>query len=305
MLYKKDDKDEKYKNFNAFQFFKYYNFDGHTRGNNMPFIYGNGEYASSGISITKFFKEKGFITGVTHNSCNKELFDWEPDFYKDFEFSNWDHENVGLFCDTNYEDKTDKWSIIKGKSSVIRKCFYGKDSFEYNFEYGYKFLEAYKNERKYFKLMISDGHEITLEVVKYIDDSLYKFLLNIINNYTNDKTAIIIMSDHGAQIPSFYDTLFFEERLMEKYMGSFFIIFNGNNSNYDNIYYNQQKFITTYNLHDTLLDMINVNKYLFPQMNTQKGQSLFYKINGLDRNCDTYKLDGIGKCYCKIYKNDE
>lgn len=304
LLYSNNIKNEKYKNYNSFQFFKYHNFDGYTRGNNMPFIFGNGMYASTGISITKFFKEKGFITCATHNSCNKEIFDWEPDFYKDFEFSDWDHENLALFCDTNYEDKENKWTMSFGKTSVFRKCFYDKDSFEYNFEYIRQFLEAYKDERKFFKAMISDGHEMTMEVIKFIDDPLSKLLETILNNYANDKTAIIVMSDHGPHSPFIYDVLFYEEKDMELHMGVFFLILSGNDTLniYDNLYYNQQKFLTTYDLHDTLLDMININKYKYPQMNNEKGQSIFNKINGKERTCDKYGQD-LNTCYCKKYKN--
>ena len=74
-------------------------------------------------------------------------------------------------------------SITKVKSSVLRKCFYDHESFEYEFEYILQFLEAYKNERKFFKISFADGHEGNLEVVKYIDDSLYEFLIKIFNNY--------------------------------------------------------------------------------------------------------------------------
>ena len=306
MLYaNKNKEDSEYKNYNSFQFFKYHNLEGHTQGNNMPFIYGNSQFSDTGISMTKFFKEKGFITCATQNSCNKELFDWSSSSFKSFEFSDWDHENFALFCDPNFEDKKNKWSIINGKCSVLRRCFYGRDSFDYSFDYVSQFLEAYKNERKFFKLMASDGHEITLEVVKYIDNSLSKFLEKLLYNYTDDKTAIIIMSDHGAQMPGPYDALFFKERWMEKYLGVFFLILpknidNNTNINYENIFYNQQKFITTYDIHDTLLDILNVDKMKYSQMNHNKGQSLFQKINGKKRNCTIYKKE-IKNCYCKEY----
>ena len=153
--------------------------------------------------------------------------------------------------------------------------------------------------------MLSDGNEITLEVVKYIDASLSKFLTKILNNYSDDKTAIIIMSDHGAQLPGPYDILFYKERLMEKFLGVHFLILpkNANNTiNQENIFYNQQKFITTFDLHDTLLDMINIEKMKYPKMNNIKGQSLFEKTNGTKRNCETYKEE-LHSCYCKSYKN--
>ena len=295
-----------YDNFNSFQFFKYHNFEHQTEGNNLPFIYGSNIYATTGISMTKFMKEKGFITCATQNSCNKELFDWSDSSFHQLKFSDWDHENFALFCDPNYEDKSNVWAIVDGKSSVVRKCFYGSDSFDYSFDYVSQFLEAYKNERKFFKLMIGDGHESTLEVVKFIDNSLSQFLEKILNDYSDDKTAIIIMSDHGAQMPGPYDILFYKEKNMEKYLGTLFLILpknvGNNTTNLENIFYNQQKFVTTFDLHDTLLDMINVEKMEYPQMDNLKGQSIFNKINGTIKNCEGFKVE-LQNCFCKLYNN--
>ena len=309
MLYLNRDKNKDnsvYDNYNAFQFFKYHNFDSYTIGNNLPFIYGSNMHALTGISMTKFMKEKGFITCATHNSCNKELFDWEDSSFRQLEFSDWDHENFALFCDTNYEDKSNVWDIFGGKSSMLRRCFYGRDSFEYAFDYVSQFLEAYKNERKFFKIMLGDAHELTMEVVKFIDNKLAPFLEDIINNYSDDKTAIILMSDHGAQFPGPYDILFHKEKKMELYLGVFLLILpknsNNNTINHENIFYNQQKFITTFDIHDSLLDMINIEKMKYPQMDNIKGQSLFEKINGSKRSCKTYKEE-LNDCYCKSFSN--
>ena len=190
-----------------------------------------------------------------------------------------------MFCDSNYEDKKNKWSVDNGKCSVLRKCFYEKDSFDYNFEYITQFLEIYKKERKFFRITIGDGHEATTEVIKYIDNSFYSFMEKILKYYFDDKTAIIILSDHGAHIPGPYDILFLEEKMSEKYLALlFFILPNKEKYKYSNILYNQQQLITVYDIHDTLLDMINVNKYNYHNMEQNKGQSLFLKINGKERS---------------------
>ena len=36
----------------------------------------------TGMSMTKFFKEKGFITASTFNSCNREIFDQDKNYKK-------------------------------------------------------------------------------------------------------------------------------------------------------------------------------------------------------------------------------
>ena len=301
MLYLNKNKEKKYQKFNSFQFLKYHVFSNNTFGNNLPLIYGNYMINDTGISMTKFFKEKGFITASTFNSCNRELFDWKTKQYKNLTFTGWDHENFTMFCDTNFIDKEEIWSITKGKNSVLRKCLYGKDSFEYEFEYILQFLEAYKNERKFFKICFGDAHEGTLEVVKYIDEPLAKFIEIILEKYFDDKTAIFFISDHGAQIPGIHDIFFYREKNIEKQLASLFIILPENNDNYNKtaIYINQQRFITPFDIHDTLLDLINVKKNEYPEM-IDKGQSLFKEINGLERNCKNYN-NQIPEdiCFCK------
>ena len=62
-----------------------------------------------------------------------------------------------MFYDSNFIDKK-KLSITKGKNSDIRKWLNGKDSFEYELEYFLQFLEAYKNEKKFFKIGFGDAY---------------------------------------------------------------------------------------------------------------------------------------------------
>jgi hypothetical protein len=56
---------------------KYHTFVDNTIRNNFPLLYGITPEIKKSILMTKFFKSKGFITAATHNSCNREIFDWE------------------------------------------------------------------------------------------------------------------------------------------------------------------------------------------------------------------------------------
>ena len=302
LLFTNKRKEKRFENFNSFQFFKYHSFNEYTKANLFPLFFGNTKDLHRGISLIKYFNEKGFITAASHNSCNKALIEW-PDQRENITFSKFDHENVAMFCDTNYENKFDKYTIIGGKSSVIRRCFYGRDSFEYIFEYILQFLDIYKNERKFFRISFEDGHEATTEVIKYIDNSLSSFLQKILNNYFDSKTALLIFSDHGAGMPGPFDILFYEEKTIEKYLGLLIIILpNLDYIQLENILFNQQIFITSYDIHDTLFDMININKSQIIDIEQNKGQSLFLKINGKQRSCKNY----IGQitdnfCFCENY----
>ena len=111
------------------------------------------------------------------------------------------------------------------------------------------------------------------------------------------------MSDHGAHIPGPHDILFYEEKKMEKYLGLLlFILPNDSNYKLKNIIFNQQQMITPYDICDTLLDMIIVDKNVYKNLDKNKGQSLFKKINGKERNCENYTgeiTDDV--CFCQKY----
>ena len=123
----------------------------------------------------------------------------------------------------------------------------------------------------------------------------------ILENYFDEKTAIIIFSDHGAQIPGPYDILFYEEKMFEKFLGLLIIILpNNNNYKLYNFLHNQQQMITLYDIHETLLDMINMNLHHYDKhkKKSQNRQSLFLKIDGRKRNCQLYKEEMEEYCFC-------
>ena len=76
---------------------------------------------------------------------------------------------------------------------------------------------------------------------------------------------------------------------MEKYLVMLFIILPEYNNNYNKtaISINQQRFITPFDIHDTLLDMISINKKNYHQM-IDRGQSLFKEIKTIKRRYEIY-----------------
>ena len=62
----------------------------------------------------------------------------------------------------------------------------------------------YKNNRKFLCILNNSGHEGTLESLKYEDEIIYKFLINLFNANLLKDTSIILMSDHGVVLPSIY-----------------------------------------------------------------------------------------------------
>ena len=267
---------------------KYSNFKGTTQENTMPMFYGDSMQSSAGYSIIKYFKNKGYITCGSENLCHRELFAIQGYKNEFTEFESFDHENYALFCDPNYCVPNNPFGFFQGMYSIYRRCLYGKDTSEYVFEYGNKFWEAYKNERKFVRLSFIDAHEGTLEVIKYLDDYLYKFLTSFVDHYLNEKTAIIIASDHGQNMISIHTFMNSQDFIYERTLGSLFILLP-DNEDYDPypIEKNEQRFVTPYDIHDTLIDFAGG----YSEEYSKNGQSLLKEINGLKRNCLNYYND--------------
>ena len=293
----------------SFQFFKYHNFAGFTDINIVPMFYGV-PYLKKGIHFLNYYKENGYILAQSVNFCSQEVF---PIY--NFNSINVDknlfyHENIAMFCDPNYQNPKSPFSSTYGPYSIWRKCLYGRDSFEYVFEYGNKFLEAYKNNPKFLKIGFDDPHESTSEVIKYIDNSMKNFIETIIENYfdNNKKSIIFLVSDHGNAMPDFSYIFRMDDSEIERVLGSLFIILPRNSSNLYNetaLDINEQRFITPYDIHSTLLDVIKFNETNNEFSNL--GQSLDKEINGMKRNCWAYQdFSHVKKdyqCKCDLFKD--
>ena len=299
-----DNKNKKTK-YNSYQFMKYSNFKGSTFENVKPMFYGINGNGLGGVLVTKYYKEKGFITMGSQNLCSREAFDIQEYCTSSMSFSGYDHENFALFCDINYSTISSRFGTFLGQYSILRRCLYGRDTFEYVFDYTDLFWDAYKNERKFARISFNDAHEGTLEVVKYMDDYFEKFLRNFIENKMDDKTMIFIASDHGENMVGIHHMFDGKEFEYEKTLGTLFVILPNKSQlyNYDKeaVRINQQRFITPYDIHDTLIHILfdNCNYY------SKSGQSIFLKIDGLKRKCENYHedYDNMEKyCSCINYK---
>ena len=147
-------------NFHSFQFFKYHSFLSYTSGNYPILFYGNVR-ARVKFRFTKYLKENGYITGFSNDLCYREPIQTG---HKMIESEICDHEFI--ICDPN----------MKGQSTFTKRCLYNKLAIEQQIEYANQFWRKYKNNRKFFSLISNDGHEGTLEMLKYDDEIIYKFI---------------------------------------------------------------------------------------------------------------------------------
>ena len=192
----------KKKDWNAYQFFKYNSFSSTTPENTIPMFFGNSSVSKHGTTLIKYFKEHGYITAYIQNQCNRFLFD--PD-ERDitFEYVNFDHECISLFCDPNYSHPDLYSSFINGAYSVLRRCLYGNDTYNHAFEYARQFVEKYRNQRKFLKLAFIEGHEGSKEVIKYLDEAFCNFIKYLMKEFPTNSVFIII-SDHGNNMGGYF-----------------------------------------------------------------------------------------------------
>ena len=294
----------KYYNSNSktfYQMMKYQAFIFFTQQNTNPMFFGESMFNSNGTSILKPIKKKGYITAHANNICTRALYDIEDNYTENVNFENFDHENIAMMCDPNFYNPENRFTPYMGPYSIRRRCLYGRDTFEYVLEYGKKFWETYENAHKFLKLSFQDAHEGTLEVVKYLDIVLAKFLEDFDKKDYLKNSAIFIVSDHGNNMIGVYNIFQVEDYVMEKTLASWFMLLPKiNGIDEKELSINQQRYVTPYDIHDTLLDMFGYDEK--DGYYSRMGQSVYKKINGLKRSCKTYSQDIIDIwCRCIDY----
>jgi len=293
-------------NYESFEFLKYHVFDSYnTNINKQSMFYGTNiifNNEENHRNILSHLKQNGFITAQSSNICSKYL----SDIYVNSLNEEFDHENIGMFCDPNYFITNQKNYNIKGTSSSFRRCLYGKDSYEYVFNYGKLFWEAYSESNKFLRLGFFDGNEKTGEVIKYLDEYFVDFVLDLINGGKFQKTALILVSGKGSLEYGIFDKIKKTEFFYEKNLGSWFILLNkyGFESKIiESLRNNSQTFVTPYDVYDTMLSIIyncyDLECFKNIKYKSSNGNTVFNNINVFERNCEKYKE--ISECQCIKY----
>ena len=299
-------------NYESFEFFKYHTLNNYNlhQSNNIMFYgtntlltdYTNEEQKP--LHILSHLKNKGYITAQSANICSKQL---SSPYYKSF-IEEFDHENIAMFCDPSYFISNPKYKNIKGIHSSLKRCLFGKDSFEYVINYGNLFWETYSESNKFLRLGFFDGNERSGEVIKYLDDALVNFILKLINEGKFYKTVLFLVSGKGEIEAGIYNENKKSEYFFEKNLGSWFIILNKygiEDEIIQNVRNNLQNFVTPYDVYDSLLSIINNCYNLECDRNilhkSQNGNSIFNSINEYERNCEKYKEIKDNGCHCIKY----
>ena len=279
-------------NYHSFQFFKYHSFRMFTPGNYPILFYGNKKESKNLVLITKYLKENGYVTNYCSDECKKDNTRTHHNLTKS---EMYDHQM--LLCDPNI--------VLMNKP--VKKCLYGNINSYHLYEYGKQFWTKYKDNRKFSALVTNDGHESSLEVLKYSDNMIYNYLTTLYDQNLLKDTTILLISDHGTTLPSIYylnDFFIIEARLPMLYL---LVNDRKNVSYYDQYYYlheNQQTFITGYDFYNTIGHLLYGDNYKDIQNKTIEqdtaksplGESLFNYIDPKIRHPKNYENMDTNVC---------
>ena len=280
---------------NIFEFFKYHSINTFTDPNIKAAYYGTISNKEKGIHFANYFKKCGYI----NTYCEKEVVLNEK---KNYMHTIWDHEGLSLGCINAFYNGV----LITKKYSMIKKCLFGKQLFEYALDYLSSFWNAYYNQKKLFLFQSLDSHEPTGELIGHLDDIFYSFLKKFYSKGLLKDTAILFFSDHGQHLNGPLYLTKSEDYQIERTFPLFLLII----PNYENLYkkniyesikINQQTFVTPFDIYNTLIYLVfDGDNNLYKKYSSKYGNTLFKNINYKTRFCES-KLYGnqIGWCNCK------
>ena len=231
------------KKLTIFQFFKYNSINTFTNPNLRAAYYGVKD-KEKGFHFANYFKQNGYIIGKTSTFCIKLSV-----VSKYLKYVKWDHEGTLLSCIKGIY----KGIFLHRLSSLVKKCLFGKEVFQYHLEYLESFWKAYFENHKMFLFESGEGHEPTGELIGYLDQILYNFLFKFYSKNWLKNSSIIIFSDHGQHLNGPLYLFNSQDFFFERTLPLLIIIVSNNEDLYqDNLYekikINQQIFVTPYDI---------------------------------------------------------
>lgn len=286
-------KDEK---FESLQFLKYHGVGRYTAFNMVPAFFGVYNIYYAGQYFLTDYKNKGYITGQSLNFCGREVFDIDGGAIEKMKWDSYDHELQSFFCDGNFTPYNSPNPIMMGTNSIRKRCMYNKNTTWYSLEYLKQFFTKYKDEPKFFRVGLVDGHEGSDEVIKYSDDLLVEFFEQFKKDGHLDDTLMFIVSDHGSAMPGPYSLLQLEDHEHDAVLPSFFMLLPKTIKNYktvrETLLHNQNALMTPFTIYNSLLAILNDRENT--RFSMQEDYDMFNdKISYKRRNCKSAFYDDI------------
>ncbi|OUM58982.1 hypothetical protein PIROE2DRAFT_64067 [Piromyces sp. E2] len=239
------------------QFFRYGVIGFNTNDNSLGLYAGmKEERGKKGVPIWEEYRNRGYVTGASDDHCE----DWDTTYNNRTEIS-LDHELIAPFCLPEYHERTgNPHGNFKGAYSIRRRCITGRYVHNYVLDYTRQFINTYDGTNPwFFRSSYIEGHEGTAEVLSLMDDDLVDFF-ETFSEETLNRTAIIIMSDHGLHMGLSY--LFSDQGRTEHKLPTLITLIPERflnkypeiRTNLDN---NEQKLISAFDIYATLRDILD------------------------------------------------
>lgn len=176
---------------------------------------------------------------------------------------------IAPFCLPEYHDRNgNPHGNFKGAYSIRRRCITGRYVHTYVLDYTKQFINLYDGSNPwFFRSSFIEGHEGTAEVLSLMDDDLVDFF-STINDDTLNRTAILIMSDHGLHMGLSYlfsdqgrtehKLPFLATLIPERFLDAYPQL-------RENLDSNEQKLISAFDIYTTLRDILNFDINLEPK----------------------------------------
>jgi len=292
------------KKMTIFQFFKYNSIKPYTDPN-LRAAYFGARINTDGSFFADYFRNQGYILGKISTYCEKTSIIFRH-IDRTLSTIRWDHEGTALSCIRG---------IYKGffhtrLYSLIKKCMFGKQIFEYALEYLESFMEAYFDYNKMFLFESGEGHEPTGQIVGYLDDIFLKFFKKLDSQDFLSNTTILIFADHGQHLNGPLYLFNCEDFKYERTLPILFLMLPNTHELYEESLYetikkNQQVFLTPFDIYYTLINIALGDKYseIIKSSRNKFGESLFKPINYKLRYCESpiygSQIDSES-CNCRI-----
>lgn len=185
-------------------------------------------------------------------------------------------------------------SVLHERS--LNFCLGSKPKHQFTLDYVMDFFQKYSNVSKFAFAFHGELSHNDNNPVQYLDKDFVHFLKKMQQRNFLNNTLLIVMSDHGARYSNVRNTV--QGKLEERLPFMSFVLPTWFHNKYsyfvNNLKGNREKLVTPFDVHETMLDLLDTSRMYEPVDYSTRGISLLQSVP-LNRTC---KSAGIAMHWC-------
>lgn len=185
-------------------------------------------------------------------------------------------------------------SVLHERS--LNFCLGSKPKHQFTLDYVMDFFQKYNNVSKFAFAFHGELSHNDNNPVQYLDKDFVHFLKKMQQRNFLNNTLLIVMSDHGARYSNVRNTV--QGKLEERLPFMSFVLPTWFHNKYsyfvNNLKGNREKLVTPFDVHETMLDLLDTSRMYEPVDYSTRGISLLQSVP-LNRTC---KSAGIAMHWC-------